>query len=66
MLHTYINKISVEVDIAPALGEITAACNVGQAKLGHGACMRSMSRTNTMQGFILTATEKCTLVVDLP
>ena len=31
--------------------------------LVHGACM-SMSRTNTMQGLILTATEKCTLVVD--
>ena len=28
------NKNSVEVDIAPAFGEITTACNVGQAKNG--------------------------------
>ena len=27
----YHNKNSVAVDIAPALGEITTACNVGQA-----------------------------------
>ena len=59
------NKNSAEVDIAPALGEITTVCNVGQAKPGHGACMKSTSRTYTMQGFILTTTEKCTLVVDL-
>ena len=59
------NKNSTEVDIAPVLGEIITACNVRQAKPGHGACMKSMSRTNTMQGFTLTATEKCTLVVDL-
>ena len=26
------NKNSAEVDIAPAFGEITTACNVGQAK----------------------------------
>ena len=31
------NKNSTEVDIAPAFGEITTACNVGQAKKGHGA-----------------------------
>ena len=31
------NKNSAEVDIAPAFGEITTACNVGQAKKGHGA-----------------------------
>ena len=57
----------MEVDIAPALGEIITACSVGQAKLGHGACVKGKSKTNTMQGFILTAitaTEKCTLVVD--
>ena len=35
------NKNSVEVDIASAFGEITAACNVGQAKKGHGACLKS-------------------------
>ena len=28
------NKNSAEVDIAPAFGEITTACNVGQAKKG--------------------------------
>ena len=44
---------SAEVDIAPALGEKITACNVGQAKPCHGACMKSMSRPNTMQGFIL-------------
>ena len=55
---------STEVDIAPALDEIITVCNVGQAKLGHGACMESMSRTHTMLGYILTATEKCTLAVD--
>ena len=33
--HFYIeNKNSAEVDIAPAFGEITTACNVGQAKNG--------------------------------
>ena len=32
-------KNSAEVDIAPAFGEITTACNVGQAKKGHGACL---------------------------
>ena len=30
-------KNSAEVNIAPAFGEITTACNVGQAKKGHGA-----------------------------
>ena len=34
-------KNSAEVDIAPAFGEITTACNVGQAKKGHGACLKS-------------------------
>ena len=62
------NKNSGEVDIAPAMGEIynytITVCNVGQAKVCHGACIKSMSRTNTKQGFILTATDKCTLVVD--
>ena len=29
------NKNSAEVNIAPAFGEITTACNVGQAKKGH-------------------------------
>ena len=28
------DKNSAEVDIAPAFGEITTACNVGQAKKG--------------------------------
>ena len=36
-----IYKNSAEVDIAPAFGEITTACNVGQAKKGHGACLKS-------------------------
>ena len=35
------NKNSAEVDIAPAFGEITTACNVGQAKKDHGACLKS-------------------------
>ena len=35
------NKNSAEVDIAPAFGEITTACNVGQAKKGHCACLKS-------------------------
>ena len=38
------NKNSAEVDIAPAFGEITTACNVGQAKKGHGACLKSGQR----------------------
>ena len=29
-----LDKNSAEVDIAPAFGEITTACNVGQAKNG--------------------------------
>ena len=36
-----IDKNSAEVDIAPAFGEITTACNVGQTKKGHGACLKS-------------------------
>ena len=36
---TILHKNSAEVDIAPAFGEITTACNVGQAKKGHGACL---------------------------
>ena len=35
------NKNSAEVDIAPAFGEITTACNLGQAKKGRGACLKS-------------------------
>ena len=35
------DKNSAEVDIAPAFGEITIACNVGQAKKGHGAYLKS-------------------------
>ena len=35
------NKNSAEVDIAPAFGVITTACNVGQAKKGHGVCLKS-------------------------
>ena len=35
------NKNSAEVDIAPAFGEITTACNVRQAKKGHGSCLKS-------------------------
>ena len=65
------DKNSAEVDIAPAFGEITTACNVGQAKKGHGACLKSgqlvYARTITMQGFILTANtaaKKLTLFLD--
>ena len=58
------NNNSAEVDIALALVEIITACNVGQEKPGHGSCMKSMLRTYTMQGFILTAIENCTLVAD--
>ena len=36
-----IHKNSAEVDIAPAFGEITTACNVGQAKKGHNVCLKS-------------------------
>ena len=39
--HTHKNKNSAEVDIAPAFGEIITSCNVGQAKKGHGACLKS-------------------------
>ena len=49
------NKISAEVNIASAFHDITTACNVGQAKNGHGVCLKSVSRTTTMQGFILKA-----------
>ena len=35
------HKNSAEVDIASASGKITTACNVGQAKKGHGACLKS-------------------------
>ena len=45
----YKNKLvknSTEGHIAPALGEMTTVCNVGEAKPDHGACMKSMSRTN--------------------
>ena len=48
-------KNSAEVDIAPAFRDITTACNVGQAKKGHGVCLKSVLRTTTMQGFILKA-----------
>ena len=33
------DKNSAEVDIAPALGEITTACNVGQANWVMNECM---------------------------
>ena len=45
----YKNKLvknSTQGDIPPALGEMTTVCNVGEAKPGHGACMKSMSRIN--------------------
>ena len=35
------DKNSAEVNIVPAFDEITTACNVGQAKKGHGACLKS-------------------------
>ena len=37
-MHKISDKNSTEVDITPAFGEITTACNVGQAKKGHRAC----------------------------
>ena len=39
-IHINSYKNSAEVDIAPAFGEITTAFNVGQAKKGHGACLK--------------------------
>ena len=36
-----IDKNCAEVDTAPEFGEITTACNVGQAKKGNGACLKS-------------------------
>ena len=53
----YKNKLvknSTEGDIAPALCEMTTVCNVGEAKPGHGACMKSMSRTYTRPDNIYT------------
>ena len=45
------NKNSAEVNIAPAFGEITTACNVGQAKKGHGACLtKSVEREIKVKG----------------
>ena len=58
------NKNSAEVNIAPAFGEITTACNVGQAKNGSWCLLEEKS----MQGFIPTniaAAEICTLILDL-
>ena len=56
-LSMYIHKKTTEeVYVAPALDELTTVCNVGQAKLGHGACMKSMSRTNTTLSKIPNAT----------
>ena len=59
-------KSSMEGDIAPALCEMTTVSNVGEAKPGHGACIKSMSRTNTrpeqyiyMYRFLLHAFENC-------
>ena len=41
--------------MAPAFGEITTACNVGQAKKGHGACLKSgqivYARLHSTQNF---------------
>ena len=34
------DKNSAEIDIAPAFGEITTACNVGQEKKGHGVRLK--------------------------
>ena len=53
----YKNKLvknSTEGDIAPASCEMTTVCNVGEAKPGHGACMKSMSRTYTRPDNIYT------------
>ena len=46
----YKNKLVknfTEGDIAPALCEMTTVCSEGEAKPGHGAYMKSMSRSNT-------------------
>ena len=60
-----INKNSTEVDIAPAFGEITTACNVGQAKKGHGACLKSGQLVYARFHTAIAAAEKCTLILDL-
>ena len=41
MIILLISSYKNSVDIAPAFGEITTACNVGQAKKGHGVCLKS-------------------------
>ena len=46
------------------IGRNNSSLQCRSSELGHGACMKSMSRCNTMQGFVLTATEKCILVID--
>ena len=64
MSSSFKHKNSAEVDIAPAFGEITTACNVGQAKNGSWCLLEEES----MQGFIPTgiaAAEICTLILDL-
>ena len=43
------NKNSAKVDIAPAFGEITTACNVGQAKRVMVACKVSSSWLTLLQ-----------------
>ena len=45
-----LNKNSAEVNIAPAFGEITTACNVGQAKKGHGACLKILQNFDKVSG----------------
>ena len=47
------HKNSAEVDIALAFGEITTACNVGQAKKGHGVCLKSGPASRVCQGQLL-------------
>ena len=57
MKNTIINKYknAAEVDIAPVSGKITKIVKYRSKALGHGACLKVMSRTITKQGFTLTA-----------
>ena len=61
---TYLHKNSAEVDIAPAFGEITTACNVGQAKKGHGACLKSGQLVYARFHTAIAAAKKLTLFLD--
>ena len=48
---TYSNKNSADVDIAPAFGKITTACNVGQAKNGSWCVLDECVKDNHYERF---------------